>query len=679
MDLRKTRKYRNRKKWVASVAVTVSLGVAFSIESSTNVKAAEVSAAQTDVQSTSQKDNVSNEEIPQPNEYEKVVSIHRYSEPTGQYANGSFKGLQVIQDEDKDFGKATKYNTAKEDGGKYSSYSSMGVGYKDGKTYTNIWGGDSNVTIKDTNTISVPTTTKSGYIYDNDFQQKADPDHYYDVMEQNGKADINFNKVPSSSKYNSPQAYHIYYKKADQPTYQLKANTSYSYQAVLNWFDYDNGYYLGSTVMNDYSMGLGGFLQDKDWPTDGNRNNTDYIVYAPKNYQFTTDDKNEFGIDSDTKHPFIDVSTSKDKLHEGIFHENEWANWGQYDSRGNQVHTHVNGNNIHFFRLYVKYEGKPSEYRRPTETDIEKGVYAQEAKPTSYTIEQHTTDPNYRQLLLRIIDFDSWKSIKQIEIPINITESSNQTIDLSKIIPSDYRLIDVSLTTHTNILQKAGNDIKYTNDGTPYAGLNSDGTLHVGKEFDTPYLTENYFTKNLGNNGMSAGYREVYVRKEPRQSTDNMLLKITVPSNNPKDQFVNKNGNWYYFDSNGHALTNGLYKLSDGFYHYFNNDGVEVINGIMPANGTYYYFDKDGHAFNNGLIKASDGYLHYYNKDYSPAINKFVNVNNNWYYFDSNGHALTNGLYKLSDGFYHYFNNDGVEVINGWVDNHYFDNNGHRL
>lgn len=693
MELKRSRKFRNRKKWV-SVAMGATLSMSACLMwNNVNVRADVEKAVPTVQAESSSKIELKNNtlsdhvqtnksqkklDLPSSKDYQKVIAIHRYSEPTGRYENGSFKDMQLIQDKDSKFGVATQYNSERSDGGKYQSYSTMGVGNYNGKNYYNIWGGDENVTVSDGNIVSIPTSTDSGYKYDSVFQQKADPDHYYDVMEHNGQANINISKVPRSSSYNNPQAYHFYYKKADQKTYKLQSSTDHAYQAVLNWFDYDNGFYLGSTTMNDYSMGLGGFLQDKDWPTQSLKNNTDYEVIAPKNYRFTDDDPNEFGYDTDTKHPFVDITNSADRLHKGVFHQNEWANWGQYDSRGNQVHSHQNGNNIHCFRLYVKYEGKASEYKMPTQDDIKNGVYAQPAVPTSYTQIAHTADPNYRQLLLRVIDFDTWQSLNQVEIPINISNSTTQNIDLSKVIPAGYNVIDVSLTSHVNIDQEAKSDTKSNLDGTPYEGINKDGFLHVGVNFNEPYLTNNYFSGQLTNNGMSTGYREVYVRKSQQSTINNEILKIKVVTEAKKQSgFVSKDGKWYYFDENGHALTDGLYKLSDGYYHYFNSDGTEAINEIKPANGTYYYFDQDGHAYNKGLVKASDGYLHYYGKDYRPAVNQFVAVDGKWYYFDQNGHALTDGLYKLSDGYYHYYNADGTEVINNWKNGKYFDQSGH--
>lgn len=152
MELRKTRKYRNRKKWIATTAV-IAFGmgvfatnnkVIASTEKNTEEKTPSSNTVpltkyDNDISETTKSKNVI-EQQPSADEYEKVVTIHRYSEPTGQYKNGSFQGMQLIQDKDSKFAKATKYNTDQSDGGKYQSYSTMGVGYYNKENYYNIWG-----------------------------------------------------------------------------------------------------------------------------------------------------------------------------------------------------------------------------------------------------------------------------------------------------------------------------------------------------------------------------------------------------------------------------------------------------------------------------------------------------------------------------------------------------------
>lgn len=156
MELKRSRRFRNRKKWVsAAMEATLSMSVCL-MQNNVNVRADVEKAVPTVQAESSSKIELKNNtlsdhvqtnksqkklDLPSSKDYQKVIAIHRYSEPTGRYENGSFKDMQLIQDKDSKFGVATQYNSERSDGGKYQSYSTMGVGNYNEKNYYNIWGG----------------------------------------------------------------------------------------------------------------------------------------------------------------------------------------------------------------------------------------------------------------------------------------------------------------------------------------------------------------------------------------------------------------------------------------------------------------------------------------------------------------------------------------------------------
>ena len=154
----------------------------------------------------------------------------------------------------------------------------------------------------------------------------------------------------------------------------------------------------------------------------------------------------------------------------------------------------------------------------------------------------------------------------------------------------------------------------------------------------------------------------------------------------------------YYFDANGHYVTNSWHSTSNGknqypTWTYSKADGTQAndqwlwINGAWyyfdgndmaangwhyaPWNGQYhsYYFDANGHYVTNSWHSTSNGNNQYptwtYSKaDGTQANNEWVWINGAWYYFDGND-MVANG--------WHY------APWNGEYREYYFDVNGHCL
>ena len=134
------------------------------------------------------------------------------------------------------------------------------------------------------------------------------------------------------------------------------------------------------------------------------------------------------------------------------------------------------------------------------------------------------------------------------------------------------------------------------------------------------------------------------------------------------------NGNKYYIDNNGNAVTGwvtlGSWKM------YFNPTTGAAATGVTGIDGKKYIFDRNGVNINgNGLFTVNG--KKYYIVDGS-AVTGWATIGNWTMYFNpSTGEAAT-GL-KTIDGKTYYFNSDGVrtsgrEYINGVT--YYFNADG---
>ena len=79
---------------------------------------------------------------------------------------------------------------------------------------------------------------------------------------------FNFNNLPTDGSLDgnrkldasgnpSDEAYQLWIKPKKQKTYQLQTVNQHTNEGLINWFDNDTGDYIGTTVVDDYSMGLG--------------------------------------------------------------------------------------------------------------------------------------------------------------------------------------------------------------------------------------------------------------------------------------------------------------------------------------------------------------------------------------------------------------------------------------
>ena len=172
-----------------------------------------------------------------------------------------------------------------------------------------------------------------------------------------------------------------------------------------------------------------------------------------------------------------------------------------------------------------------------------------------------------------------------------------------------------------------------------------------------------------------------------------------------------KDGNWYYYDSYGAAVTgwnkiknnwyffdqNGVmskrWKQADGAWYYFGDSGIMKTdwasiggfwyyfggNGMMRTgwqeiSGAWYYFGTDG-AMRKGW--QSIGGIWYFFGDSGAMKTGWISSGSSWYFLDNSG-AMKTGWLEYKDKWY-YFDDSGV-MVTGWKqignDWYYFKSNG---
>ena len=156
--------------------------------------------------------------------------------------------------------------------------------------------------------------------------------------------------------------------------------------------------------------------------------------------------------------------------------------------------------------------------------------------------------------------------------------------------------------------------------------------------------------------------------------------------NKPVINWKKIQGKWYYFNKDGHRLSNTTF---DGYV--FNKDGVMAENGWNFINGkwyfanssgkisqnkwekiggSWYYFDKDGIMLSNTTINS---YL--LTNSGAMAENKWVLIDKHWYFANSSGKISQNKWEKINDIWY-YFDKTGIMSSNQWQGNYYLKSSG---
>lgn len=156
--------------------------------------------------------------------------------------------------------------------------------------------------------------------------------------------------------------------------------------------------------------------------------------------------------------------------------------------------------------------------------------------------------------------------------------------------------------------------------------------------------------------------------------------------NKPVTNWKKIQGKWYYFNKDGHRLSNTTF---DGYV--FNKDGVMAENGWNfingkwyfanssgkisqdkweKINGSWYYFDKKGIMLSSTTFK---GYL--FNNSGAMAENSWVKIKDTWFYANASGKFVQNKWEKISGSWYS-FAQDGAMLADKWSGSYYLKTNG---
>ncbi len=140
------------------------------------------------------------------------------------------------------------------------------------------------------------------------------------------------------------------------------------------------------------------------------------------------------------------------------------------------------------------------------------------------------------------------------------------------------------------------------------------------------------------------------------------------------NEWVEKNGNKYYYDEKGNMLKNCYSKIGIDTYA-FDNDGALIKNSIVNHDEKLSFVDSDGKLKYYGWCLYNGNW---YFANQSVLQTGWIKDQGNWYYFDNKA-IMTTG-WTVIDGEYYLFDNSG-KMQTGWQENnkYYLDNNGVML
>ncbi|MBQ2943725.1 MAG: InlB B-repeat-containing protein, partial [Ruminococcus sp.] len=170
-------------------------------------------------------------------------------------------------------------------------------------------------------------------------------------------------------------------------------------------------------------------------------------------------------------------------------------------------------------------------------------------------------------------------------------------------------------------------------------------------------------------------------------------------------------GHWYYFDSSGALVTNGMWYQDENGFKYQMGDGTFVYSGWIdePISGARYYLDANGYAvsgfqtidgtlyyffpdskalFRGGWLTLADGSVYrtaadgailkgfqyvdgeyfYFDESTGAMQTGFVTFGNKWYYFSTEDGTMVTGWFTSPKTGYEYYFNDEGEMTIGWAE-----------
>lgn len=174
-----------------------------------------------------------------------------------------------------------------------------------------------------------------------------------------------------------------------------------------------------------------------------------------------------------------------------------------------------------------------------------------------------------------------------------------------------------------------------------------------------------------------------------------------------KDQFlVGADGNLRYFDQgSGNMVTNRFAVNQNGYWFYFNGDGI-ALKGWQTIAGKTYFFDETGKQLKDTFIPNGTTISYLNGTDGNKVVDDLIHSHDHWYLADDNGNLVSGFKTFTGKSYYfdevthvmttntrvqdsnnntvYYYNANGEQVSNTWVENDdstwsYFGNDGGML
>lgn len=167
-----------------------------------------------------------------------------------------------------------------------------------------------------------------------------------------------------------------------------------------------------------------------------------------------------------------------------------------------------------------------------------------------------------------------------------------------------------------------------------------------------------------------------------------------------KRWYIDAEKNRYYFGENGVLQDTGWFKISTTNvntgvitenWYYANSDGSALLDGIHEIGGKAYYFDTNGLLYKDRWLIGKNGKRQYTGKDGVMPMESWFSISGvrtngeeytDWYYANQNGYILKDGWHTI-DGKEYYMNASGV-MYTGWFtinddEPYYCDETGARV
>ena len=135
----------------------------------------------------------------------------------------------------------------------------------------------------------------------------------------------------------------------------------------------------------------------------------------------------------------------------------------------------------------------------------------------------------------------------------------------------------------------------------------------------------------------------------------------------PKNQWLQIDGNWYWFNDSGYLSNPSGWQMLDNEWYYYDADGT-AASGWREINGSWYYLNDSGAAA-TGWAKIK-GSWYYFDPDSNAMVSGWRVVEGSWYYFGNAGDgSMKTGWQEVNGRWYYFGNSNDGTMATGWLRN----------